>query len=77
MIPTLVGITEFLVLFAAADCTGHGVPGAMVSVVCNNGLNRSVREFGLSDPSDILDKTREIVIQEFEKSDEDVKVTIV
>ena len=23
-----------LVLFAAADCTGHGVPGAMVSVVC-------------------------------------------
>ena len=32
------------VLFAAADCTGHGVPGAMVSVVCNNALNRSVRE---------------------------------
>ena len=27
------------VLFAVADCTGHGVPGAMVSVVCNNGLN--------------------------------------
>lgn len=61
------------ILFAAADCTGHGVPGAMVSVVCNNGLNRSVREFGLSDPGKILDKTREIVISEFEKSDEDVK----
>lgn len=62
-----------LILFAAADCTGHGVPGAMVSVVCNNGLNRSVREYGLTDPGKILDKTREIVIQEFEKSDEDVK----
>jgi len=61
------------VLFAAADCTGHGVPGAMVSVVCNNGLNRSVREHGLSDPGEILDKTREIVIQEFEKSEEEVK----
>ncbi len=61
------------VLFAAADCTGHGVPGAMVSVVCNNGLNRSVREYGLTDPGEILDKTREIVIQEFEKSEEDVK----
>lgn len=60
------------VLFAAADCTGHGVPGAMVSVVCNNGLNRSVREYGLSQPNEILDKTREIVIQEFEKSEEDV-----
>ncbi len=60
------------VLFAAADCTGHGVPGAMVSVICNNGLNRSVREFGLSDPGAILNKTREIVIQEFEKSEEEV-----
>ena len=25
-----------VILFAAADCTGHGVPGAMVSVVCKN-----------------------------------------
>jgi len=62
-----------LIIFAAADCTGHGVPGAMVSVVCNNGLNRSVREYGITDPGKILDKTREIVIDEFEKSDEEVK----
>ena len=61
------------VIFAAADCTGHGVPGAMVSVVCNNGLNRSVREYGLTDPGKVLDKTREIVIQEFEKSEDEVK----
>lgn len=61
------------ILFAAADCTGHGVPGAMVSVICNNGLNRSVREHGLTDPGKILDKTREIIINEFEKSDEEVK----
>lgn len=45
----------------------------MVSVICNSGLNRSVKEFGLSDPGKILDKTRELVIQEFEKSEEDVK----
>ncbi|MFT5602597.1 MAG: hypothetical protein ACI9N1_002856, partial [Flavobacteriales bacterium] len=61
------------VLFAAADCTGHGVPGAMVSVVCNNALNRSVREYGLTDPGEILNKTREIVVAEFEKSEEEVK----
>jgi serine phosphatase RsbU (regulator of sigma subunit) len=61
------------VMFAAADCTGHGVPGAMISVICNNGLNRSVREYGLTDPGKILDKTRELVIQEFEKSEEEVK----
>ena len=65
--------TSSRILFAVADCTGHGVPGALVSVVCNNALNRAVREYELSDPGEILDKTREIVISEFEKSDEDVK----
>lgn len=64
---------ENKVLFAAADCTGHGVPGAMVSVICNNGLNRSVREHNLTDPGKILDKTREIVVDEFAKSEEEVK----
>tara|TARA_Y100000385_G_scaffold231279_1_gene243178 strand:+ start:1840 stop:4134 length:2295 start_codon:yes stop_codon:yes gene_type:complete len=59
-------------LFAAADCTGHGVPGAMVSVICNNALNRSVREFRLTNPGDILNNTRKLVIQEFEKSEKDV-----
>jgi len=58
---------------AAADCTGHGVPGAMVSVVCSNALNRSVKEFGITEPSKILDKTRELVIETFAKSGEDVK----
>lgn len=61
------------ILFAAADCTGHGVPGAMVSVVCNNALNRSVREYGISDPGQLLDKTKELVQKEFEKSEEEVK----
>jgi serine phosphatase RsbU (regulator of sigma subunit) len=61
------------VLFAAADCTGHGVPGAMVSVVCNNALNRSIREFEIYEPGKILDKTRELILEEFEKSEEDVK----
>jgi serine phosphatase RsbU (regulator of sigma subunit) len=63
---------ENKILFASADCTGHGVPGAMVSVVCNNGLNRSVREHGLTDPGKILDMTRKIVLEEFEKSEEKV-----
>lgn len=61
------------VFFAVADCTGHGVPGAMVSVVCSNALNRTVQEFGITDPGKILDKVRELVIETFEKSDKDVK----
>jgi len=58
------------IIFAVADCTGHGVPGALVSIVCHNALNRSVREFKLKSPSDILNKTRELIISEFQKSDE-------
>jgi serine phosphatase RsbU (regulator of sigma subunit) len=62
-----------LVLFAACDCTGHGVPGAMVSVVCHNALNRAVREFGLTQPAAILDKTAEIVLENFSKSEEEIQ----
>ena len=58
---------------AAADSTGHGVPGAMVSVVCSNALNRAVNEFGLRDTGKILDKTRELVLETFEKSGEEIK----
>ena len=61
------------IMIAACDCTGHGVPGAMVSVVCNSGLNRAVREFEMTESGKILDKTRELVIAEFEKSEEEVK----
>ena len=61
------------VFIAAADCTGHGVPGAMVSVVCSNSLNRAVKELKLREPGQILDKTRELVIETFEKSQHDVK----
>lgn len=64
---------EDLVLFAACDCTGHGVPGAMVSVICYSALNRAVREFGLSQPAAILNKTTEIVIENFSKSEEEIK----
>lgn len=59
-------------LFAVADCTGHGVPGALVSVFCNNGLNRSVREKDLVLPGEILDNTRNIVVEEFNKSGQEV-----
>jgi len=55
-------------MFAVADCTGHGVSGAMTSMLCNNALNTSVREYGLLDTGDILDKTRELIVKEFEKS---------
>lgn len=56
------------ILLAAADCTGHGVPGAMVSLICNNTLSRTVREFNYTKPGEILDMVRDILIQSFASS---------
>jgi len=61
------------VLIAAADCTGHGVPGALVSVICSNALNRTVKEFRITEPGKILDKVRELVLETFEKSENNVQ----
>ena len=65
--------TENEVYIAAVDCTGHGVPGALVSVVGNNGLNRCVKEFSIHDTGKILDKLSELVEETFEKSENELK----
>lgn len=41
-------------LFGAIDCTGHGVPGAFMSLVAYNGLNQAVREHNKIHPNEIL-----------------------
>lgn len=59
--------------FAVCDCTGHGVPGAMVSLVGNNSLNRCIKEFNLTDPGHILDKLTELVEETFSHSHREIK----
>jgi serine phosphatase RsbU (regulator of sigma subunit) len=44
------------VLVAAADCTGHGVPGALMSIVNFNLLNKAVLEQNMQKPAQILDE---------------------
>ena len=43
-----------LVIIAAVDCTGHGVPGAFMSVLGNSILNQIVNEYDIVNPSEIL-----------------------
>ena len=62
-----------LIYYVAADCTGHGVPGAMVSIVGANGLKRCIQEFGLREPGKILDKLSEIVAENFSQSEEKIR----
>ena len=40
---------------AAVDCTGHGVPGALISILGFNALNQAVNEHHLTHPGDILE----------------------
>ena len=47
--------TDTHIFVAAADCTGHGVPGAFISIVNYNLLNKAVLEKGMVDTALILD----------------------
>ena len=60
-----------LVFFAAADCTGHGVPGAMVSVVCHTALNKAIKEDGCVIASEILNNTNDSVVYRFSKNNKE------
>ena len=47
---------HFMPIVAAVDCTGHGIPGAFMSVLGNTLLNQVVNEKGLTDPGQILNE---------------------
>jgi len=49
------------ILFAVGDCTGHGVPGAMMAKLCYQILDQSLKEFGMVIPNHILDKTLDLL----------------
>jgi len=51
--------------FSVVDCTGHGVPGALVSIVANNSLNRVMNEFKIRQPAAILDSLNQLVEENF------------
>jgi len=46
--------TENNILFIAADCTGHGVPGAFISVLGINSINKLVNLLNVTDPGQLL-----------------------
>lgn len=65
---------ENSIYFAAVDCTGHGVPGALVSIVGYNALMRIVTEHALLFPNQILDQLRDLVLDAFRgKGQEEIK----
>lgn len=59
--------------FAVADCTGHGVPGAMVSVLCVNAMNQTLFETSITETGKFLDSVREKVVRTLTKESRSVK----
>ena len=62
-----------LIFIAAADCTGHGVPGALMSMLGNSFLNEIVNESNIYNPADILDLLRLKVIKTLRQRETNTK----
>ncbi|MCS7018374.1 MAG: SpoIIE family protein phosphatase [Cytophagales bacterium] len=52
---------DHYIFLAAADCTGHGVPGALMSTIGNSLLEQTVVEHGITTPNAILSEMRMLV----------------
>jgi serine phosphatase RsbU (regulator of sigma subunit) len=66
--------TEKHIFVAAADCTGHGVPGALISIVNFNLLNKAVLERGFELPSDILDAVNQWLTESLNQTIEESSI---
>ncbi len=62
---------EFL---AAVDCTGHGVPGAFMSIIGHNMLNKIVKEYSITRPAEILERLDQEVTKTLHQQEETVKI---
>ncbi len=54
-------------ILVASDCTGHGIPGALMTVLGNSILNDVVNEEGITSPDEILYELDKKVIQTIQK----------
>lgn len=55
-------------IIVAADCTGHGVPGAFMSMIGNTLLNKIVNEHGVVSPDKILNDLRHEIISSLKQT---------
>lgn len=60
------------IFFALADSTGHGVPGAMLSIIGNILLNKIIIDNQISDTSEILTRLNSEMISLFQKGDKSI-----
>ena len=59
------------IIIATIDCTGHGVPGAFMSLIANSKLNKVVNELRIQEPSEILKQVHEEIVISLNQSGND------
>jgi len=64
---------EETLFFAAIDCTGHGVPGALMSIVAHANLQRALHIFKLRSSSQILDLINDTLTEGFKNNGEGIR----
>ncbi len=57
------------VLIAAADCTGHGVTGAFMSMIGSSLLNQIINERNITDPAPVLDALSEGIVNSLKQKE--------
>lgn len=64
-----------ITVFAAADCTGHGVPGAFMSLICNDLMGQVIKDQNVTSPAQVLtildDKLRAMLNKSTDHSSND------
>jgi serine phosphatase RsbU (regulator of sigma subunit) len=55
--------TDDLSFFATIDCTGHGVPGALMSMIANELMNQAIIQRSMDDLSEILNFMNKLVVR--------------
>ncbi|WP_338793935.1 7TM diverse intracellular signaling domain-containing protein [Bernardetia sp. MNP-M8] len=61
------------IIIGAVDCTGHGVPGAFMSLIGNDLLNEIVENKSVTKASHVLDKLNQGVIKALRQTDTQVR----
>lgn len=67
-------INEEELIIAVVDCTGHGVPGALLSIIGNTILNQIVVEQKTYNPALILEKMQEKIVEIFKNRNKEIEM---
>lgn len=72
--------TQKRIFLAVVDCTGHGIPGAFMSMVGYTLLNKILKEKKINDPATLLEELdkelREMLHQEQKKNDDGMDISV-